>query len=121
VVRRAERAARDSTTRSTSLYTYSPIRSANASSSARACAAYHDRTYFDARRALVGCTPMRSYTSFSSSRSNGSSYCAVLTRISRQLNAASSTPVASRPDSSACTSVVPEPANGSSTWSPRVK
>src|SRR3954447_14256535 len=46
-------------------------------------------------------------------------YDCVLTRISRQLNAAMSTPVASKPDSSACTSVVPEPANGSSTCPPR--
>ena len=42
----------------------------------------------------------------------------VLTRISRRLKPATSTPVASRPDSSDCTSVVPEPANGSSTCPP---
>jgi len=37
----------------------------------------------------------------------------VLTCISKQLNAAMSTPTECNPLSSACTSVVPEPANGS--------
>ena len=45
-------------------------------------------------------------------------YRVVLTRIRSALNAAMSTPVASRSLSSACTSVVPEPANGSSTRPP---
>ena len=62
-----------------------------------------------------------SHTSRSSPPSESTSYAAVLAPIRRQLNAASSTPVASSPDSSACTSVVPEPANGSSTCEPRVK
>ena len=39
--------------------------------------------------------------------------------MSRQLNAAMSAPTASRPLSSHCTSVVPDPANGSSTRPPR--
>ena len=53
------------------------------------------------------------------SRSSTNGLCArVLTRISRQLNAAMSTPTESRPLSSAWTSVVPSPANGSSTRPP---
>src|SRR6266545_4418729 len=47
-------------------------------------------------------------------------YRRVFTYISRQLKAAMSTPVESCPDSSACTSVVPEPAKGSSTRPPTV-
>src|SRR5712672_3643406 len=52
---------------------------------------------------------MRPYASRNSSPSSGRSYEAVLTRMRRQLKAAMSTPVASSPDSSAWTSVVPEP------------
>ena len=46
------------------------------------------------------------------------SYLRVFTCINRQLNAATSTPTASYPDSRHWTSVVPEPANGSSTRPP---
>ena len=63
-------------------------------------------------------TPSRPATSRTSAASVSSSCSRVLTEIRSALKAAMSTPTASYPDSSACTSVVPEPANGSSTRPP---
>ena len=71
------------------------------------------------RRSRRPASPSPRSNRASASRSSCSStngLCApVFTRISRQLNAAMSTPAESSPLSSAWTSVVPEPANGSST------
>src|SRR5579862_6053721 len=119
--RRADRAARERITRSTSACSYSAISSRNASSSVIACGAYHARTYSLVARRRVRSESSRAQTSRSSPPSASTSYGAVFTPISRQLNAASSTPVASSPDSSAWTRVVPDPANGSRTCAPRSK
>ena len=72
----------------------------------------------DERRRRPGLRPRRARSARArrAARARARTGCtrSVFTRISRQLNAAMSTPALRGPDSSAWTSVVPEPANGSS-------
>ena len=80
--------------------------------------AYHARTYGVASagiRPSASNAPACSCAQRRSRRIASRLWLRVFTRISRQLKPATSAPVASRPDSSDWTSVVPEPANGSST------
>ena len=117
----AERAARAKTTRRTSADAISSASDLKWRSSEAARGAYQARTYGEAlagTRSSGSNAAARSCAQIRSRLIASRLWRRVLTRMSRQLKAATSTPTASCPDSRHWTSVVPEPANGSSTRPP---